>query len=469
MKRDDSYPSFDVLLVDDEAPWLRTLSMTLEGQGGINRFLTSLDAREVQGLLADHDIGLILLDITMPHVSGEQLLARLGEEHPDITVIVVSGLNQVETAVNCMRLGAFDYIVKGTDNDRLLDTVRRAIRFQELERENRAMRQQLLGGRPERPEAFAEIVTLDPSMQRIFRYSEAIAISPRPVLITGESGTGKELVARAVHELSGRSGELVAVNVAGLDDGVFADTLFGHVRGAFTGADSARKGLVEQAAGGTLFLDEIGDLSQASQVKLLRLLEGGEYFAIGDDHPRKAKIRVIVATHSDLAARQKAGAFRRDLFYRLCSHHIHLPPLRERLGDIPILLDQFLDDAAQVLGKSKPTPPPQLRLLLANYSFPGNVRELQSMVFDAVSNHQGGVLSMATFQRAMQAGTPLLRSPGELENPFALLDRCPSLREAMQLLIEDALRRSEGNQTLAARLLGISQPALSKRLRQMRG
>jgi DNA-binding NtrC family response regulator len=238
---------------------------------------------------------------------------------------------------------------------------------------------------------------------------------------------------------------------------------------AFTGADSARKGLVEQAAGGTLFLDEIGDLSQASQVKLLRLLEEGEYFAIGDDHPRKAKIRAIVATHSDLAARQKAGAFRRDLFYRLCSHHIHLPPLRERLGDIPILLDQFLDDAAQVLGKSKPTPPPQLRLLLANYSFPGNVRELQSMVFDAVSNHQGGVLSMATFQRAMQAGTPLPRSPGELENPFALLDRCLSLREAMQLLIEDALRRSEGNQTLAARLLGISQPALSKRLRQMRG
>jgi DNA-binding NtrC family response regulator len=468
VKRDDRYPPFSVLLVDDEAPWLRTLSMTLEGQGGITRLMTCLDARKVSGLLASEDVGLILLDINMPHVSGERLLERLREEHPDITVIVVSGLNQVETAVNCMRLGAFDYIVKGAGSDRLLDTIHRAIRFQELERENRAMRQQLLGGRPKSPEAFADIVTVDPSMQRIFRYSEAIAASPRPVLITGESGTGKELVARAVHKLSGRSGELVSVNIAGLDDSVFADTLFGHVRGAFTGADTARAGLVEKAAGGTLFLDEIGDLSQASQVKLLRLLQEGEYFALGDDRPRLAKIRVIVATHNDLAARQETGDFRRDLYYRLCSHHLHLPPLRERLGDIPLLLDYFLDDAARTLGKPKPTPPPQLRLLLANYAFPGNVRELQSMAFDAVSNHLGGVLSMAVFQRAIASQLTVTRPAAGMENPFALFEQCPSLAEAVQLLIEDAMRRSEGNQTLAARMLGISQPALSKRLRQIR-
>jgi len=468
VKRDSCYPSFNVLLIDDEAPWLRTLGMTLEGQGGITRLLTCQDAREVPQLLARENVGLILLDMTMPHVSGEQLLSRLREEHPDITVIVVSGLNQVETAVNCMQLGAFDYIVKGIDNDRLLDTVRRAIRVQELERENRAMRQHLLGGRLERPEAFAAIVTLDPAMQRVFQYVEAIAVSPRPVMITGESGTGKELIARAVHQLSGRSGDMVTVNVAGLDDNVFADTLFGHVRGAFTGADAARSGLVEQAADGTLFLDEIGDLSQSCQVKLLRLLQEGEYFALGDDRPRQAKIRVIVATHQDLASRQESGGFRCDLYYRLCAHHVHLPPLRERRGDIPLLLDHFLDEAAGVLGKPKPTPPPQLRLLLANYAFPGNVRELHSMVFDAVSSHQGRVLSMSAFQRAMER-QPLGHAPVPgAENPFLLLEQCPSLAEAVELLIEEALRRCEGNQTLAARLLGISQPALSKRLRQNR-
>ena len=466
MKRDNSYPSFSVLLVDDEAPWLRTLSMTLEGQGGLTRLLTCRDGREVQGILAREDVGLILLDMTMPHLSGEQLLTLLREEHPDITVIVVSGLNQVETAVNCMQRGAFDYIVKGTDNDRLLDTVRRAVRVQELERENRAIRQHLLGGHLQRPDAFSDIITLDPAMQRVFQYVEATAGSPRPVLITGESGTGKELIARAIHQLSGRSGAMVSVNVAGLDDNVFADTLFGHVRGAFTGADAVRPGLIEQAAGGTLFLDEIGDLTQASQVKLLRLLQEGEYFALGDDRPRQANIRVVVATHHDLGAHQDAGNFRRDLYYRLCSHHVHLPPLRERRGDIPLLLDYFLDEAARTLGKPKPTPPPQLRLRLANYSFPGNVRELHSMVFDAVSGHKGGVLSMAAFQRAMERQPQGPAAAPCVENPFASLEQCPSLTEAVQLLIEDALRRSEGNQTLAARLLGISQPALSKRLRQ---
>jgi DNA-binding NtrC family response regulator len=468
MKDNSNYPSFSVLLVDDEAPWLRTLSMTLEGQGGITRLLTCQDAREVPGMLDSEDVGLVLLDMTMPHVSGDQLLTRLREQYPDVSVIVVSGLNQVETAVSCMQLGAFDYIVKGVDNDRLLDTVRRAIRVQELERENRAMRQRLLGGRLEQPEAFADIITLDSAMQRVCQYVEAIAVSPRPVLISGESGTGKELIARAVHQLSGRSGKMVTVNVAGLDDNVFADTLFGHVRGAFTGADAARSGLVEQAAAGTLFLDEIGDLSQSSQVKLLRLLQEGEYFALGDDRPRQAKIRVIVATHQNLAARQESGSFRCDLYYRLCSHHVHLPPLRERHGDIPLLLDHFLDEAASALGKLKPTPPPQLRLLLMNYAFPGNVRELHSMVFDAVSSHQGRVLSMAAFQRAIDRQPPGNPPVQGEDNPFVSLEQCPGLAEAVELLIEEALRRCEGNQTLAARLLGISQPALSKRLRRNR-
>jgi DNA-binding NtrC family response regulator len=286
------------------------------------------------------------------------------------------------------------------------------------------------------------------------------------VLITGESGTGKELVARALHALSRPGQPLVAVNVAGLDDNVFADTLFGHARGAFTGADSPRRGMIEAAGGGTLFLDEIGDLSLASQVKLLRLLQEGEYFPLGADQPRQSRARIVVATHQDLAARQAAGSFRKDLYFRLRTHHLHLPALRERKDDIPLLLDHFLETAASELSKKKPTPPPELALLLSTCSFPGNVRELRAMVFDAVSSHQARVLSMESFRRAIgESPTLAMGNAPARSNPFAAVADLPTLSSAVDLLIDEALRRAGGNQTIASRLLGISQPALSKRLK----
>jgi DNA-binding NtrC family response regulator len=285
------------------------------------------------------------------------------------------------------------------------------------------------------------------------------------VLITGESGTGKELIAQALHALSRAGQSLVAVNVAGLDDSVFADTLFGHARGAFTGADAPRRGMVEAAGAGTLFLDEIGDLSLASQVKLLRLLQEGEYFPLGADQPRQSRARIVVATHQDLAGRQAAGSFRKDLFFRLRTHHLHIPPLRARKDDIPLLLDHFLEEAAGELGKKKPTPPRELPVLLAAYSFPGNVRELRAMVYDAVSAHQGGVLSMESFRRFIGAPPSAAGDPAEGTSPFAAVAELPTLSGAVDLLVEEALRRAQGNQTIAARLLGISQPALSKRLK----
>ena len=386
-------------------------------------------------------------------------------------MIVVSGMDQVETAVRCMRLGAFDYHVKTEEEDRLVAGVHRALRMQELQRESLEVTDRLLSGELSHPEAFADIVTRDRAMLTLFAYVEAVAASPQPLLVTGESGVGKELVARAAHRLSGRPGRLVAVNVAGLDDAVFADTLFGHVRGAFTGADQPRRGMVEEAADGTLFLDEIGDLSIPSQVKLLRFLAEGEYLPLGADRPKRVGTRVIAATHQDLAAKEREGTFRRDLYYRLRTHRVRVPPLRERKDDLAPLLDHFLAEAARSLGKRKPTPPRQLLQLLATHDFPGNVRELEAMVYDAVSTHRDHVLSMQTFAEAMgrRAPEPDGDDAREGANPFSPVERLPGLDEAQELLIDEAMRRAGGNQTLAARLLGVGQSALSKRLKARRG
>jgi DNA-binding NtrC family response regulator len=461
------WPAFPVLLVDDEIAWLRSLKFTLQRAAGVTNVLLCEDGREALAVVARHEVGLVLLDLTMPHASGEEILARIAAEHPQVSVIVISGLNQVETAVRCVKAGAFDYFVKTAEEDRIVAGVVRAIRMLELQRENRDVAAHLLSGRLQHPEAFAGIVTRSRAMQTIFAYVEAVARSSQPLVITGESGTGKELIARAVHALSGRSGPLVAVNVAGLDDAVFADTLFGHVRGAYTGADQPRRGMIEEAAGGTLFLDEIGDLSAASQVKLLRLAQEGEYFPLGSDRPKRLQARLVVATHQDLAARQAEGTFRRDLYHRLHTHGVRLPPLRERKEDLPLLLEHFLEEAARELGKRKPSTPRQLAHLLATYAFPGNVRELRAMVHDAVSRHPGSILSMDAFQEAMQRGAQD-RAPAAAAvtgSPFAGLEQLPTFREAYDLLLDEALARSQGNQTLAARLLGVTQSALSKRLK----
>jgi DNA-binding NtrC family response regulator len=464
------YPSFGVLLVDDELPWLRSLSLALEGPGGITHLLQCSDSRDVMSVLEKNDIGLVLLDLTMPYLSGEELLAQIVAEYPQIRVIILSGMNQLETAVDCMRAGAFDYFVKTVDEERLVDGVQRAIRMVELEYENRAISRQFFSDKLDTPEVFSSIITDNAAMRACFQYLEAVAPSHQPILITGESGVGKELVAEAIHTLSGNRGELVSVNVAGLDDNIFADTLFGHVRGAFTGADNIRKGMIEKAAGGTLFLDEIGDLNSASQVKLLRLLQSGEYYPLGSDQPKQMTARVVVATHVDLDARMAAGKFRRDLYYRLYSHRVHLPPLRERKDDLPLLLDHFLAEAAAKLGKRKPTPPKELVVLLSTYSFPGNIRELEAMVYDAVSQHTGRTLSMKSFLARIgsQAEHTALEASPVSENPFAFMTDLPTLQRAGQLLIDEAMQRSAGNQSIAARLLGISQPALSKRLKEKR-
>ncbi|RJO64837.1 MAG: sigma-54-dependent Fis family transcriptional regulator [Myxococcales bacterium] len=460
-----------VLLVDDEPMTLLSFEVTLRA-GGVSAVLKCQDGREALAALTEREIGVLLTDLTMPHLGGEELLARVNADWPEVPVIVVTGHDEVEIAVRCMRSGAFDYLVKPVEKSRLLSSVRRASELRELRRENSRLKEQLLAPKLDHPEAFAEIVTRNGTMLSIFKYIEAIARSGEPVMITGETGVGKELIARAVHAISRPKGSFVPVNVAGLDDNVFSDTLFGHRKGAFTGAEAVREGLVEQAADGTLFLDEIGSLSVFSQVKLLRLLQEREYLPLGADMPKRSLARVVVATNNDLRALQESGAFRKDLYYRLKTHHIHVPPLRERLDDLPYLVEVFLAQAAEALGKKKPTAPDEIYALLRAHHFPGNVRELRAMVHDAVSKHESHKLSLKSLKAhiAQQTGEdPSPVSPGA-PSPAKVIfsDQLPTIGELTDLLVQEAMGRSGGNQTVAAQFLGISQQALSRRLKQNR-
>jgi two-component system nitrogen regulation response regulator GlnG len=465
-----TFPVFPILLVDDEEQALLSFEMALRS-ANINHFVHCQDSREVIPLLREREVELMILDLRMPHLSGDELLLVITADFPEVPVIIITGANDVDTAVKCMKLGAFDYMVKPVERSRLVIGVKRAVELRELQRENRLLKAHVLSDRLEHPEAFSEIVTCSLSMRSIFQYTEAIAASPRPLLITGETGVGKELAAKAVHLLSRRKGAFVPVNVAGLDDNVFADTLFGHKKGAFTGADQPRAGLLEQAAGGTLFLDEIGDLSSASQVKLLRFLQDGEFFPLGSDLAKRSDARAIVATNQDLEAMQRSGRFRKDLYYRLRDHHIHIPPLRERMEDVPLLLEHFMEKAAAALGKNKPTAPEELLTLLSTHHFPGNIRELESMVFDAVGSHRHGKLSLDIFKSHLfqkppsTTGHRMEQAPREGVCVF-FSDRLPALKEIENLLVDEAMRRAKGNQSVAALALGITRQALNKRLRK---
>ncbi len=466
-------PANPILLVDDEEHFLLSAELTISSSG-IKNIETCKDSSRVMDLLANKEYSLVVLDINMPHLSGLDLLPAIVNKYPGIPVIVITAVNNVDSAVFCMKEGAFDYLVKPVDDTRLVTSIKRGLELTEIRSENEMLKQSLLSSNIQNPGAFNEIVTHCGVIESIFKYIEAIARTNLPVLITGETGTGKELFARAVHKASRRSGELISVNVAGVDDNFFSDTLFGHKKGAFTGAESERKGLIEKAENGTLFLDEIGDLSMESQVKLLRLLQDGQYYPLGSDIARMSDARIIVATHRDIKSMLLSEKFRQDLYYRLKSHHIIIPPLRERKIDLPYLIDHFITKAAGELGKKRPTAPKELYTLLSNYTFPGNIRELEGMIFDAISLHTSGILSLESIRKKIAdfnedrnfknnvtnstAGTQdeLLYFPG----------RFPTLKETEDTLIEEALKRSDGNQTIAAELLGISRRALNNRIRR---
>ncbi len=463
------YPSLPVLLVDDENAWLNSFSLTLR-VAGLNNVTTCNDSREVIALLKKQSFSVLVLDLTMPHLAGDELLPLVVKDFPGIPVIIITGLDQIETAVACMKLGAYEFFTKVTEEARLITGVQRAIDFGILRRENSSLKEHFLEDTLHHPKAFSHIITHNKAMRSIFQYIEAIAVTSEPVLITGETGSGKELFAQAVHTLSDRKGKFVAVNIAGLDDTMLSDTLFGHIKGAFSGAEQTRKGLVASGDDGSLFLDEIGDLSPGAQVKLLRLLQEREYYALGSDVARRTDIRMIFATHRDLDSLQESGEFRQDLFFRLRTHHIHIPPLRERLDDLPLLLDYFLEEAAVRLKKKKPAYPDELAILLGTYHYPGNVRELQSMVFDALSKHVSRSLSMDVFKEYInkRGNNKESKTAGEItgDTVFSSLRTLPTLKESGRILVHEALYRAQGNQAIAAQMLGVTRQALNWRLKQ---
>jgi DNA-binding NtrC family response regulator len=455
-------------MVDDEPQALDSFETALL-LASINNIIRCQDSRDVMRLLSKQEIEVMLLDLSMPHISGEELLSLVTKDFPEIPVIIITGSNDVETAVACMKSGAFDYMVKPIEKSRLISGVKRAIELRELQRENRLLKAHVLFDQLEHPEAFSEIVTDSEAMRSIFQYIEAISNTSQPVLITGETGVGKELVARAIHKLSNRKGDFVPVNVAGLDDNIFADTLFGHKKGAFTGADQPRSGMIEQASGGTLFLDEIGDLSHSSQVKLLRLLQDGEFFPLGSDIVKHSDARVVVATNQNLQALQESGKFRKDLYYRLRAHHIHIPPLRDRYEDLPVLVDHFLEKASNALGKEKPIPPAELASLLATYSFPGNIRELESMIFDEVTSCKTESLPLELFRSYIRQVESVARIKA-IEQPdavFTLKEKIETISQMTEKqMIIDALNKTNQNRTKAAVLLGISRRTLQNKIKE---
>ncbi len=464
-----SSSSLPVVLVDDEATVLLSSRMVLSS-AGIKNVVTLKDSRELIPLLAEQKAAAVVLDLFMPYISGTQLLPEIIRDHPDLPVIVMTATQEIETAVACMKEGAFDYLVKPVEESRFISSVKRALELHGLRRQVDALKHSLMTDQLERPDAFSKLVSVSRKMRSLFQYLEIIAGSSEPVLITGETGTGKELLAESVHRLSGRNGDFIQVNVSGLDDTLFSDTLFGHRKGAFSGAEKARDGMVAKAAGGTLFLDEIGDLSPTSQVKLLRLLQERQYYPLGSDVAKTSDARVVCATHRNLDTRMAEETFRSDLYFRLSVHRVDIPPLRERKEDISILSTFFIEEAANSLERKPPSSTPDLLNLLENYHFPGNVRELRAMIFDAVTRHKSGpVLSVKSFRKAIKQQVAAGNSTKSLKNEINVEGRFPTLKEAERLHIEKAMRRAGDNQGTAAALLGISRPALNRRLARMKG
>lgn len=462
-------PKLPILLIDDEVNLLNSFELSLN-QFGINNTILCSDSREVQNILSNNNVSLILLDLSMPFIRGEDLLKNVVQEYPEIPIVIVTGDTEIETAIDCMKLGATDYLTKPVEQNRLINTVSKLLEIRRLRDENSTLKSRLISNELENPQAFKNIITQNSKMKSMFQYMEAIARTTEPILVTGETGVGKELIAQALHALSERKGRFVTTNIAGLDDQMFSDTLFGHKKGSFTNAMQDRKGQLEKAAGGTIFLDEIGDLNFQSQVKLLRMLQEREYYPLGSDDPRYTDALIILATNKNLEEMVEGGSFRKDLYYRLNVHHISPIPLRERLEDLPYLVEHFLVKASNNFQKKKPTVPPELYTLLSTYHFPGNVRELQSMIFDAVGTHKSKIMSLTKFKLHIAPRTEKISEINKtpINEKIRFGEKLPTLKEVQNALVEEALKRTDNNQSIAAQLLGVTRQALNKRVIQVR-
>jgi two-component system nitrogen regulation response regulator GlnG len=467
---DDDAPltALPVLLVDDDLLVLKSTARELRASG-CAQIIALSDGREVLPKLDDERIGAVLLDLSMPHMSGQQLLEKIKASHPEIPVIVMTATSDLETAVQCMRDGAVDYLVKPVEPSRLISSVINALKVRQLEDALSSVTQMALSESGGRHAAFSQIYTQSREMLRIFRYLEQVAATEHPLLIGGESGTGKELLARAVHGISGRTGPFVAVEVAAGDDDRVCDDLFGHARGAYIAAVPTRKGMIAEAANGTLFLGDVANLGDKTQARMVGLLRDGAFRPLGGDQLVRSRARVIAATSRDLDREVEAGRFRKDLYFQL-RRRVDLPALRARRADLKLLATQLLERAAAAAGKKTPRIPSELFLLLGAYHFPGNVRELESMCQSAIERHESGILSLRAFREFVarnpapdgHAAEP--SGPSSIGGVLEQLEPLPTLEEVKQALEDEALKRSGGKIAIAADLLGLARATLNARL-----
>jgi len=466
------FSSYPIMLVDDEADTLSLLKSFL-CHDGFSNVITFDDSLQALEYFKNEELALVVTDLRMPKLHGRDLLESFSELKPYIPVIVVTAESHIESAIDCMKTGAVDYLTKPISISRFISSVKRALELRSLNEDIMRLDKSCDDNRTSLASKIPSIITRDAEMLTLLCYVEVVSKSRQPVLISGETGVGKELVAKAVHTLSGLKGGFVSINIAGLDDQMFSDTLFGHRRGAFTGALNNRDGLIMKAANGTIFLDEIGDLNEISQIKLLRLLQENEYYPLGSDNPLKSSARLVVATNKNLRQCMNEGKFRKDLYYRLCIHQVALPPLRKRPDDIPLLLDHFIRQAAKAMGKGRLSYRKELVDFLVTYKFPGNIRELQSIVHDFVSRTTTSRLSTTLLKKIIAREQDPAKFAMEQGNSMASLDvngiifpSFPTLKYAETFLIDKALELANNNQGTAAKMLGITRQALNNRLRR---
>jgi len=460
------------IFVDDDKDFLNEIRFVAESTG-FCRVVTLADSSRLMEELGKGGYSALFMDWVMPGVTGSDLLPVISKSYPLLPVVIMTGVSDVNTVVSCMKQGALDYITKPLDSNRIISCLANALKISELSNQNRQLREYLLGSPLERPESFCHIIGSSEKMQSLFKLIEAISQSRYPVFITGETGVGKELIASAVHRSSGLQGKLVALNVAGLDPSMFDDTLFGHRKGAYTGASDSRGGLITQAQGGTLFLDEIGDLGHQSQVKLLRLLQENEYYRLGSDLIQRSDARIVAASNRDFTKLIAEGKFREDLYHRLCYHRLHIPPLRDRREDIMPLAVHFAERAAGNIGKIAPEISTYFSRMLSEYDYPGNVRELESIISHAVVVSSGPHLTHEDFpgltmHKDFVDGITVDQAGEQFRMRFDF-SGFPRLEQVERIIILEAIKLCGGRKGVAADILGITRQTLRRKLEESEG
>lgn len=441
--------NFTILIIDDEKNIREGLSAALELDGYSVKLAANGD--EGLALIEKGDIDLVITDLRMPGISGEEVLAKVRGESPGIPVIVLTGHGSIDTAVDAMRNGAYDFLTKPLSLDRLSLIVKRALAGRELEIRHSSLQQEL-----DAKASFESIIGKSAEMQRIFQMVRKAADSKASVLITGESGTGKELIANALHNLSPRKNHpFIKVHCAALSETLLESELFGHEKGAFTGAAARKRGRFELANTGTIFLDEIGEINQNVQIKILRVLQDKRFERVGGEDTLEVDVRVIAATNRNLEEEIAQGRFREDLFYRLNVVHIQVPPLRDRKDDIPLMLNAFLDEFNRENNKSITGFDARSRSALYKYDWPGNIRQLRNCVESAVVMCSGNEITLEDLP-------PTVRGAAEsnvIQVPVGI-----SMAEAEKIIIQQNLASNQGNKSKTADILGIGRKTLHRKL-----